>query len=280
VSVIRSTSGWLMAIAAAAALGRPAAAQRMEAAPEELSEVGVEEHLNAPLPLELAFTDSSGKPLKLGEFFDNQKPVILTLNYSNCPMLCSLQLNGLFAGLQGVDWNLGDKYRMVTVSIDPEEPSERAAETKQKYLEIYGRANVEQGWHFLTGEERNIRQLAKTVGFGYTYDAATQQYLHAAVTFVCTPDGRVSRYLYGIEYPPQTVRLALLEAAEGKIGTTMDKVLMFCFQYDEQKGQYTLAAVNLMRAGGVATLLFLAGMLGWYWRRESRKAKKLDPQAV
>lgn len=278
-SRIRSACVWLLAIAAAAAVGRPVAAQRMEAAPEELSEVGVQEHLNTRLPLDLAFTDSSGKPVKLGEFFDNQRPVILTLNYSNCPMLCSLQLNGLFAGLQGVDWNLGDKYRMVTVSIDPAETPERAEETKQKYLKIYGRANVGQGWHFLTGEEKNIRQLAKTVGFGYTYDAVKQQYLHVAVTFVCTPDGRVSRYLYGIEYAPQTVRLALLEAAEGKIGTTMDKVLMFCFQYDEQKGQYAPAAVNLMRAGGVITLVFLGGILGWYWRRESRKAKKLDPQA-
>ncbi len=268
-----------MAIAAAAALGRPAAAQRMEAAPEELSEVGVEEHLNAPLPLELAFTDSSGKPVEAGRVFRQpetghpdaqllQLPDALQLAVER--VVCRPARRRLEPRRQVPDGDREHRSR---------EPSERAAETKQKYLEIYGRANVEQGWHFLTGEERNIRQLAKTVGFGYTYDAATQQYLHAAVTFVCTPDGRVSRYLYGIEYPPQTVRLALLEAAEGKIGTTMDKVLMFCFQYDEQKGQYTLAAVNLMRAGGVATLLFLAGMLGWYCGG-NREGKKLDPQAV
>ena len=254
-------------------------AERTEAVPEELEEIGVEEHLDVPLPLDLPFVDSNGEKVLLGDFFDGETPIVLTMNYSNCPMLCSLQLNGLFEGLQGVDWDLGNQYQMITVSIDPEETPERAEETKQKYLKIYGRDGVGQGWHCLTGEEANIRKLADAVGFGYAYMPATKEYAHAAVTMVCTPDGRTSRYLYGVQYPPQTVRLALLEASEGKIGTTMDRVLLFCFQYDETKGRYGPAAMKIMQAGGVVTLIFLFGMLGLYWVREARKARKLRLQA-
>lgn len=259
--------------------GLAAYGERKEAAPKELEEIGVEEHLDVQLPLDLPFVDSSGKAVRLGDFFDGKTPVVLTMNYSNCPMLCSLQLNGLFEGLQGVDWNLGDKYRMVTVSIDPEETPDRAAATKQKYLDGYGRPGVSQGWQFLTGQEANIRKLAGTVGFGYAYLPATKEYAHAAVTMVCTPDGRLSRYLYGIQYPPQTVRLALLEASEGKIGTTIDRVMLFCFQYDETAGRYAPAAVKIMQAGGGLTIVFLAGMLGIYWLREVRKASRENAAA-
>jgi len=248
--------------------------ERTEPAPKELQEIGVEEHLNVQIPLDLPFVDSNGKAVRLGDLFDGETPVVLTMNYSNCPMLCSLQLNGLFEGLQGVDWNLGDQYRMVTVSIDPEETPDRAEETKQKYLEIYGRSGVEQGWHCLTGEEANIRKLAGTVGFGYAYLPDTKEYAHAAVTMACTPDGRLSRYLYGIQYPPQTLRLALLESSEGKIGSTMDRVMLFCFQYDETAGRYGPAAMRIMQAGGVLTLVFLTSLLGIYWLREARKARR------
>ena len=251
-----------------------ARAERIEPAPKELDEVGVFENLDAALPLDLKFVNSDGGELLLGDLFDGETPVILTLNYSDCPMLCSLQLNGLFAGLQGVDWDLGSQYRMITVSIDPNESPERAEATKQKYLDIYGRSGVDAGWHCLTGEDVNIRHLANTVGFGYQYLPETREYAHAAVTIICTPDGRVSRYLYGIEYPPQSLRLALLEASEGKIGSTMDKVLLFCFQYDSSKGRYGPAAMNLMRAGGVLTLVFLGGILGLYWLREMKKRGK------
>lgn len=248
-------------------------AERTEPAPEQLQDVGVEEHLDVQLPLELPFVDSNGKEVRLGDLFDGETPVILTMNYSNCPMLCSLQLNGLFDGLQGVDWDLGKQYRMITISIDPKETPDRAEETKQKYLKIYGRDGVAAGWHCLTGEEANIRKVADAVGFGYSYLPDTGEYAHAAVTMVCTPDGRTSRYLYGVEYPSQTVRLALLEASEGKIGTTMDRVLLYCFQYDETRGRYAPAAVKIMKAGGVLTLVCLAALLGIYWVREARKAR-------
>jgi protein SCO1 len=254
-------------------------AERTEAIPEELEEIGVEEHLDVRLPLDLPFVDSNGEEVLLGDFFDGETPIVLTMNYSNCPMLCSLQLNGLFEGLQGIDWDLGGQYRMITVSIDPEESPERSEETKQKYLKIYGRDGVDQGWHCLTGEDADIRKLADAVGFGYAYMPDTKEYAHAAVTMICTPDGRTSRYLYGVQYPPQTVRLALLEASEGKIGTTMDRVLLFCFQYDETRGRYAPAAMKIMQGGGVLTLVFLIGMLGLYWLREARKAKKVTVQA-
>lgn len=250
------------------------AAENTEAVPKEIESIGVDEHLDTQIPLELPFVDSNGRNVRLGDLFDGKTPVILTLNYSDCPMLCSLQLNGLFEGLQGVDWDLGNQYRMVTVSIDPKEKPERAEATKRKYLEIYGRQGVDQGWQCLTGEETNIRKLAATVGFGYAYLPETKEYAHAAVTMVCTPDGRLSRYLYGVQYPPQTVRLALLEASEGKIGNTMDRVMLFCFQYDEKAGRYGPAAMKIMQAGGVLTLIFLTGLLGIYWLREAGKARR------
>lgn len=248
---------------AASTYGQPA-----QSAPDQLEGVGVEEKLGARLPLDLTFVDSDNRRVQLREFFDGKTPVLLTLNYSNCPKLCHLQLNGLFEGLEALDWSVGEKFRIITVSINPQETIERAAATKRHYLTAYDRPGAEKGWAFLTGSEANIKRLADDVGFHYRYDSATQQYIHVAVTMVCTPDGRLSRYLYGVEYPAQTIRLALLEASEGKIGTTMDRILMFCFHYDPARGSYTLAAVRLMQAGGVLTLGILGTVLTIWWLRE------------
>jgi protein SCO1/2 len=264
----------IFVLATFATFWSPVFAQRLEQAPPELQEVGVTEHLDARLPLELPFVDADGRKVTLGDFFDGQRPVLLTMNYSNCPMLCNLQLTGLFEGLGRMDWNIGQNFQMVTVSIDPKEIPERARLTKQKYLKTYGRPAADSDWHFLTGEEDDIRQLAKTLGFGYHYDKDTQQYAHPAVTFVCTPDGRVSRYLYGIEYDPQTLRLALVEAGEGKIGSTLDRALLFCFHYDETKGRYGPAAMKIMRLGGLATVVVLGAALGILWRRERKRSRQ------
>jgi len=252
------------------------AEQRREPAPEELEEVGVSEHLNAQLPLELSFVDSRSRPVKLGRYFDGTRPVLLTMNYSNCPMLCSLQLNGLFDGLKRMPWDLGDQFQMITVSIDPKETPQRAQLTKQEYLKLYGRPGAGAGWHCLTGRESEIRKLAEVIGFRYKYVEQTGQYAHAAVTFVCTPDGRLSRYLYGIEYDPQTLRFSLLEASEGKVGTAMDQVLLFCFQYDATKGRYGPAAVRIMQVGGGLTVLVLGAVLWGFWRRELRRSRQTD----
>lgn len=257
----------------------PVTAQRIETAPTELEGVGVTEHLDAQIRLDAPFLDSDGSKATLKDYFDGTRPVVLTLNYSNCPMLCSLQLTGLFEALEKMDWDLGENFQMITVSIDPKELPQRAQLTKEKYLKTYGRPGVAGGWHCLTGREAQIKELAETVGFGYAYLPDADQYAHAAVTMICTPDGRVSRYLYGIQYDPQTVRLSLLEAAEGKIGSTLDRVLLFCFHYDATKGRYGPAAVKIMRAGGVLTMIGLGGMMLILWRRGAKRgrAKRAEP---
>jgi len=255
-----------------------AVAQRIEPAPKELQQVGVVEQLDAQIPLDTPFVDSSGRRVTLKDFFDGTLPVILTLNYSNCPMLCSLQLNGLLDGIQKMPWDLGNQYRIITVSIDPLETPERAALTKQKYMKLYARPGAEAGWHFLTSRsEADIKKVADTVGFHYTFDPTTRQYAHAAVIMICTPDGRVSRYLGGIEYHPQTLRLALSEASEGKVGSVFDQILLYCFHYDAEAGRYGPAAVKLMRVGGVLTLVVLGGMLVVLWRRDRRGSGRDGP---
>lgn len=251
------------------------AIDRMEPAPKELENVGVNERLEEQVPLGLEFLDSSGHPVTLAEYFDGIRPVILTMNYSNCPRLCSLQLNGVFAALQRMDWDLGAKFQMVTVSIDPEESPERAEATKQKYLTVYNRPNAERGWHCLVGKEENIKRVADAVGFAYVYVPETRQYAHTAVTMIFTPEGKVSRYLYGIEYDPQTLRFSLLEAAEGKIGTTVERVLLNCFYYDSESGRYLPAlAQTVMRIGGVLGAVILGLVLAIFWRREAKGARK------
>jgi len=251
-------------------------AQVAEGVPQALEEVGVTEHLDAKLPLDLEFRDENGDTVTLGQFFDGEKPVILTLNYYRCPMLCGLMLNGMVDGLEQMKWTPGDQFEIVTVSINPLETPALAREKKQNYLKRYGRPSAASGWHFLTGNEPEIQRLAETVGFSYKYDPEQQQYAHPAVMFVCTPDGHVSRYLYGIEYPPKRLKLALLEASEGEIGSTLDQIVLYCYHYDPSNRRYSPVAMNIMRVGGgaAASVLFVA--LGLFWLAEWRKRKKKD----
>jgi len=252
-------------------------AQLADQAPTILEEVGVTEHLDAKLPLEVEFRDEGGNRVELGDFFDGERPVILTLNYYRCPMLCGLMLNGVVDGLAAMEWSPGIDFEIVTVSINPLETPELATAKKQNYLKRLERPSAGAGWHFLTGREREIKRLAETVGFSYTYDPTTQEYAHAASIFICTPDGRVARYLYGIEYPAKRLKLALLEASEGKIGTTLDQLILYCYHYDPTNRRYSPVAMNIMRLGGGATALILGISLGalWLreWRRKTRKAK-------
>ncbi len=251
------------------------ATERIEPLPPELEGVGITEHPDVAIPLDLEFTDETGRPVRLGEYFGGQKPVVLTLNYSNCPMLCQVQLDGLVEGLKGSKLVLGQDYEIVTVSIDPRESPTRAKLTKQKYMKEYGQPESGPGWHFLVGLDTNIKTLAGTVGFGYRYDQEQDQYIHAAVSMVCTPDGHLSRYLYGVMYEPQTLTFSLLEASQGKIGTTIDRVLLFCFHYDNKSGRYALAAMNLMRLAGLFTVVVLGVMLGIRWRRDAHRKQTL-----
>ena len=251
------------------------ALDRADQVPDSLRNVGIAERLNAQVSLDLKFVDSNGESVTLGQFFDGKLPVLLTMNYSNCPRLCSLQINGLVQGMEGLDWNLGDKFRAITVSIDPNESPGRAGQTKKRYLEDYGRPGAEEGWRFLTGREEEIRRLADSVGFRYRYIEEDRIYAHEAVTIVCSPKGRVSRYLRGIEYKPETLRLALVEAGEGKVGTTVDQIVLLCASYDAESGSYAAAAMKIMRLGSGLFVAVLGAVLTLFWLRGSKRARVL-----
>jgi len=248
------------------------AQDRIDPVPKALERVGVEENLDAALPLQLAFKDDRGRDVTLGSYFRPGRPVLLTLNYYRCPMLCTLELNGLVAGMKALPWTPGDAFTVVTVSFDPAETPALARAKKLSYLEELGRPSAEAGWHFLTGSAESIDALTKAAGFSYQYDKATGQYGHAAVVLLATPEGRVSRYLYGVTFEPATLKLALLQASKGTIGTSWERFLMYCYHYDAEAGRYTLAAMSVMRAGGALTALALACAVGLLWVRERHKA--------
>ncbi len=257
-------------------LAPPASAQLADQTVHELEGVEVIEHPGAQVPLDLEFVDELGETVQLQDYFDGERPVILTLNYYSCPMLCTLQLNGLVDGLKQMEWTPGQEFEMVTVSINPTETPRLAKLKQQSYIEHYERPSAAAGWHFLTGKKANIDALAEPLGFGYRYDEASNQYAHAAVTYVVTPDGRISRYLYGVLYDPQTIRLSLVEAADGEIGSSMDQFLLTCFHYDPEAGRYSLQAMNVARIGGVLMVLVLGFTIGGYFVRE-RKRKGAPP---
>lgn len=247
-----------------------------EELPKRLQGVEVDEKLGAPISLNLAFKDSQGRDVLLRDYFDGKLPVILTLNYSDCPMLCSLILNGLVNSLKKIDLVLGKDYRIVTVSINPNETPERAHATQNRYLSQYGKPESRNGWAFLTGSAANIKAVADSVGFRYSYNEARDEYAHPSAFVIAMPDGKVARYIYGIEYLPDTVRLSLVEASEGKVGTTTDRILLYCFHYDETEGRYAPAAMNIMRLSGGLAAVLLGGFLLLLWRAERRKKKLVE----
>lgn len=262
------------ALAAAACFAAPIGAEeRKEPLPTELAGVGITEHPGAQIPLDLVFTNSDGKPITLGDCFQPGKPAILTLVYYRCPMLCSLVLNGLLAGLKDVPLTVGEDFNIITVSFDPRETPQLAQLNKQKGIKEYGRPQAAKGWYFMTGQEKAIKQLTETVGFGYTFVESRGEYAHSAGIFILMPDGRISRYLYGIKYDAPTLRLALTEAGQGKIGSTVDRILLSCFHFDAQAGKYNVAAFKVMQFGGVVTMAILGTLLAIYWRRESRRRR-------
>jgi protein SCO1/2 len=246
--------------------------------PRRLAGVDVKEHLDSPVPMDLGFSDETGKPVTLKDYFDGSVPVILTMNYSNCPMLCSLQLTALVEGLKKVDWSVGKEFRMVTVSYDPTETTELAQRTKARYLAQYARPGSENGWHFLHGSENNVKALAKALGISYSYNEARKEYAHPATVVFATPTGKIDRYLYGLEYPEKTLHLSLVESSEGKIGTTVDQLILFCFHYDANEGRYAPVARNIMRAGAGVTVFLLAGFLTVLWKREKKRDSESKEQ--
>jgi protein SCO1/2 len=241
--------------------------------PPRLENVGIEQHLNAQLPPDLIFRDDAGKTVKLGDYFGG-KPLILNLVYYNCTMLCGEALAGLASAMRLVKFDVGNEFDVVTVSFDPRETSEMAAVKKVDYVKRYGRANAAAGWHFLTGQPDSINALTKTVGFQYQYDAKSSQYAHATAIMVLTPQGRISRYFYGVDFPPKDLRMGLVEASQGKIGNAVDAVLLYCYHYNPETGKYGAMVANILRLAAAATILLLGGLIFILWRLDRSVARK------
>jgi len=243
----------------------PLAVKADSALPRLVRDVGFDQRLDAQVPLDLEFRDESGAPVMLGQYF-GERPVILVLAYYRCPMLCNLVLNGLTQALRDISFDAGREFEVVAVSFDPRETPELAAAKKRTYATRYGRPGGEAGWHFLTGKQPAIDALTKAVGFRYAYDSPSDEFAHASGIVVLTPRGRVSRYFYDIRYEPRDVRLGLVEASQGRIGSPIDQVLLFCFHYDPAEGKYGAAVMRFVRLGGVLTLLCVASGLWWLFR--------------
>jgi len=243
---------------AAAQMG--AAPPPQPATPGVLQEIGFDQHLGDAIPLDIAFADETGRSVKLADYF-GKKPVVLSLVYYECPMLCTISLNGLAGALEVLSFVPGQEFEVVTVSFDPRETPSLAAAKKKVYLARYNRPGAHVGWHFLTGPKESIAALTRAVGFRYVWDEATKQFAHPAGLLVLTPEGRISHYLFGVEYAPKDLRLALVAAAGGTIGNTADQLLLYCYRYDPQTGRYSASILNLVRVLGALTLLGLGAFI-------------------
>ncbi len=251
--------------------------------PPDLQNVGVHEHLAESIQLDsLQFTNAlDGKLHPLREYFSNGKPVVLNLVYYECPMLCTMVLNGVTEGLKGLDWTIGKEFDVVTISINPKDTPALALKKRESYLKSYldnsGRDEniVKKGWQFFTATDESVKALADQLGFLYQYDSVAGQYAHAAVTFILTPEGKISRYLYGIEYRPRDLRFALLEAAQGKVGSVIDRILMFCYHYDPASRGYSFQAFRVMQVSAAGTILLLGVYLALFWTRQKKLALEL-----
>ena len=253
------------------AMPLPAPAQESAGLPAALRDVGIDQRLNEQLPLDLVFRDEAGNSVTLRDYF-GRKPVILTFAYYECPMLCTLVLNGLLKAMRVVPLDIGKDFEVVNISFNPRETSQLAASKKANYVKEYGRPGAADGWHFLVGDEEPIRKATQAAGFRYKYLPEIGQYSHASGIMVLTPDGRFSRYFYGIEYSGRDLRLGLVEASENKIGTPVDQVLLFCYHYDPVTGKYGLAITRIIQILGTATALILATFIMLMLRRD-RQAK-------
>jgi protein SCO1/2 len=247
--------------------------------PPYLENVGIDQHLDAQVPANLAFTDDTGRPVKLGDYYGH-KPLILNLVYYNCTMLCGEALAGLTGAMKMVKFNVGDEFDVLTVSFNPQETPEIAAAKKQDYLRRYGRPNAAAGWHFLTGPAESINALTKAVGFQYQYDPKSSQYAHATAIMVLTPQGRISRYFYGVDYPPKDLRMGLVEASQNKIGNAVDQVLLYCYHYDPATGKYGAIVANILKLGAGLTILLLGGLIFFLFRLEKAAPPRRDWPAV
>jgi protein SCO1/2 len=240
------------------------------ALPGALAGVNIEQRLDQQVPLDVSFRDEAGRAMPLASFFESGKPVILALVYYRCPMLCTEILTGLESSLKAVSLDAGKDFNVVSISFDPKDTPELAAAKKQMYLKRYNRPNAANGWHFLTGDAANIKALTDAVGFHYKYDPATEQFAHASAIMILTPEGRISKYFYGVDYAPRDLRLGLVEASQEKIGTAVDQILLYCYHYDPTTGKYGAIAINILRGAGGAFVLVGGAILLVFFRRDAR----------
>jgi protein SCO1/2 len=270
--------------AAAQMTGAPTAGYKREpgtiasAVPAPLREIGFDQNLNQPVPLDTPLVDETGRPVRLGYYFGS-RPVVLVFAYYDCPMLCTQVINGLASALGVLSLQPGKDFEIVTVSFDPRDTPATATAKKAVYLERYKRPGAEAAWHFLTGSPASIQKLTRAAGFRYVWDEQTKQFAHPTGVIVLTPDGRLARYLFGIEYGPRDLRLGLVEASAGKVGTAVDTLLLYCYHYDPMTGRYGLAIMRAMRLGGAATVLALAAFILTMLRREKHPAPGARYQA-
>ncbi len=243
--------------------------------PPALDKVGIEQKLGETLPLDTELKDENGKIVKLGDYF-GKRPVILALVYYDCPMLCNQVLNGLTGSLKGMSFEAGKEFDVIALSFDARENEkpDLARNKKTSYMERYNRPGSENGWHFLTGTEESIKKVTQAAGFSFKWDEKSNQFAHAGGIMVTTSDGKLSRYLYGIDYAPKDLKFALMESGDNKVGGTTEQLLLYCYHYDPSTGKYGLSILRIMRLGGIATVLGLGAMMFVFWRRNKRKSEK------
>jgi len=239
---------------------RPGSGPVASGLPKALKNVGIDQKLNGQVPLDAVFRDEQGNEVRLGQYFKG-KPVILSLVYYSCPMLCNQVLNGMMGSLRRVSFNIGEQFEVVTVSFDSKETSQLAAAKKATYVKGYNRPGAEGGWHFLTGDEANIKRLTDSVGFRYIWDEETKQFAHASGIMVLTPEGKIARYFYGITYDQNHLRLGLVEASQNKIGTPVDVLMLYCYHYDPATGKYGVVVMNVVKIAGAVTVVLIFGLL-------------------
>ena len=239
--------------------------------PSALTGVTIEQRLNSQVPLNTVFRDENGKTVKLGDYFHSNRPVILTLVYYDCPMLCTQILNGMVSAAKVLQFTPGKDYEVVAISFDAREKPSQALAKKAVYMKDYGHPETAGAWHFLTGDLESIKAVTDAVGFKYKWDVYTATFAHASAIYVLTPDGRLSKYFYGIEYSPKDLRLGLVEASQNKIGNAVDQILLFCYHFDPNSAKYTFLAMGILRAAGAATVLMLGGFVVIMLRRDSRQ---------
>jgi protein SCO1/2 len=264
------------AIAIALLLGFPAASRAEDdpEGPAPLQGVEIEEKLNAQVPVGASFLDQDGKPVHIADFLGKGKPVVVALVYYECPMLCGLVLGGMARGMKETGLELGKDYTALSISFDPREKPAQGFVRQKHYLQSFDKADRKDVWPFLVGQDAQIHLVTDAVGFRYKFDEETKQYAHGAAILVLTPDGRVSRYLYGVEFPGRDLRLALVEAADGKVGTSFDRFLLTCYRYDPVARKYVPYAMGMVRAGALLVLFGLASVLFVFWRREAKGARR------